>query len=671
MATSPLLAKLQARLEEAKNLRAAAEGTASPTAPTKADKTSIEAQSVAKTLNGLNALQARLAAAKVRAVQAKEDTFVMPGTVVTGFAEFSKNLGDRQSLGMDGNIIELNDEQYDVCQVVSAGEDVVVIGPAGSGKSTTQRAAALKLMQSGRIPTIKNTYNHKWLVANRPGIIVCSYTRRAVNNIRKILPPELQSNCMTIHRLLEFAPTEVTGEELTAKGELKTSRVFLPQRHRANPLTSDIHTIVIEEAGMVSTDLFEMLIDALPKKVQFVFLGDIYQLPPPMGSAILGYKMNEHKVVALSRVYRTGEDSPILSLAHRIKDGIFIKAKPQKVSGELHPRYPVLDNFEKETNGGVIIKPWRTRIDALTCNVTVKNFMIKEMAAGRYDPETDVILCPYEKELSSNHEELVSTVNINKHIANHLGKERKAEIYEIISGVKKHYFAVGDKVMYEKMDMEIVEIERNPKYLGGTVKAPSITMDRWGTITGLTSYESTNMEDQIAALASVDDIFNLEADDLSNQASHIIKMRHLKADAESGEEAELVEISKAGDVNGLLFGYALTVYKSQGSEWRNVYLVLHHSHARHTSNEMLYTAVTRAKKQLTVLCEPETFENGIKTRVIKGKTLMEKAEFFKGKAERLAANTEASGMIKLLNKKLAQEEQDAKNLVAMSQETLA
>lgn len=669
MATSTLLAKLQARITAAQNLRAAAESGAGVVAPTKAaDTTGI--QSTATTTSGLHRLNERIAAAKARDMQAKEDTFVMPGLVVTGVAEFTKQLGDRQSLGMDGNIIELNDEQYDVCQVVSAGEDVVVIGPAGSGKSTTQRAAAIKLMQSGRIPTIKNTNSHKWLTANRPGIIVCSYTRRAVNNIRKILPPELQNNCMTIHRLLEFAPTDVTSDELTAKGELKTSRVFLPQRHRANPLTSEIHTIVIEEAGMVSTELFAMLLDALPKKVQFVFLGDIYQLPPPMGSAILGYKMNEHKVVALSRVYRTGEDSPILSLAHRIKDGIFIKAKPQKVSGELHPRYPVLDNFEKETNGVVTIKPWRTKVDPMTCNVTVKNFMIREMAAGRYDPETDVILCPYEKELSSNHEELVSTVNINKHIANHLGKERGAEVYEIISGVKKHYFAVGDKVMYEKMDMEIVSIERNPKYLGGSVRVPSKDLDRWGTVTGQTSYEYSSQEDQIAALASVDDIFNLEADDLSNQASHVLKLRHLKADAESGEEAELVELCKAGDVNGLLFGYALTVYKSQGSEWRNVYLVLHFSQARHTSNEMLYTAVTRAKKQLTVLCEPETFENGIKNRVIKGKSLAEKAEFFKGKAERLAANTEASGMIKILNRKLAQETKEAETLVAMSVETL-
>ena len=49
--------------------------------------------------------------------------------------------------------------------------------------------------------------------------------------------------------------------------------------------------------------------------------------------------------------------------------------------------------------------------------------------------------------------------------------------------------------------------------------------------------------------------------------------------------------------------------------------------------ELLYTAVTRAKEELFVICEPDTFEKGITRQRIPGSTWQEKAEYFKGKLE--------------------------------------
>jgi ATP-dependent exoDNAse (exonuclease V) alpha subunit len=47
--------------------------------------------------------------------------------------------------------------------------------------------------------------------------------------------------------------------------------------------------------------------------------------------------------------------------------------------------------------------------------------------------------------------------------------------------------------------------------------------------------------------------------------------------------------------------------------------------------ELLYTGVTRAREELYVICEPESFTKGITSQRIKGNTLAEKAEYFKGK----------------------------------------
>ena len=49
--------------------------------------------------------------------------------------------------------------------------------------------------------------------------------------------------------------------------------------------------------------------------------------------------------------------------------------------------------------------------------------------------------------------------------------------------------------------------------------------------------------------------------------------------------------------------------------------------------ELLYTAVTRAREELYVICEPDRFEKGITGQRIKGNTLTEKYQQFQGKLE--------------------------------------
>ena len=52
--------------------------------------------------------------------------------------------------------------------------------------------------------------------------------------------------------------------------------------------------------------------------------------------------------------------------------------------------------------------------------------------------------------------------------------------------------------------------------------------------------------------------------------------------------------------------YAITVHKSQGSEFEAVIIPLAESHPKLYYRNLLYTAVTRAKKLLIILGRPET-----------------------------------------------------------------
>lgn len=531
------------------------------------------------------------------------------------------------AMGMDGNIITYSPRQQEVITSAMTGESLVVIGPAGSGKTTTSRGAIQAILDNRHLPRLPA--GHKYIPEGTPGALICAFTRRSVNNIRKVTPTSLKNCCITVHKALEYEPVVEWDDD---KG--KEVKRFKPRRNKLNPLPAEIRIVVIEEAGMLSVDLFKLFYDALPNPelVQFIYLGDLFQLPPPMGDAILGYKMLEHKVVELDRVYRTDtEDSPITSLAWDIKDGKIIPANSRPdPKNPMRKIFPHFEDIKEKSKGIVDIRAWQNPLTPYSCNQTAAAFMIREFDEGRYDVDEDIILVPFEKAHSKySHEELVSTININILIADVLSKRRNAVVHEIIARGQKYYYAVGDKVLVDKEDGIIEDIRVNPKYIGEVPQAAAVTLSRSGV-------NSAGMEYMDSGEIDIDTILESMAtneDDVTNAASHIITVRF-------GDWTR--EITQAGQISGMLLGYAITVYKAQGSEWRNVYGIIHKSHAAALVNEMLYTMVTRAKSSVTILCEPDTFKKGVQSRKIKGKTLEEKSQFFRAKTKEQQASEEVA-----------------------------
>lgn len=502
--------------------------------------------------------------------------------------------------GMHGEAITYNTQQQEIVDLVASRQSCVLIGAAGTGKTTSVQGAIAKLIDSGHIPILE-AGDHKHLKSGTQGIIISAFTRRATNNIRKVLPDDLKNNCITIHKLLEFRPEDVTVTD-PETGEDYTSRQFVPYRNKYNPLPTSIHTIIIEEASMLGTDLFDKLLAALSHKVQFIFVGDIQQLPPVFGPAILGFAINILPTVELTEVYRQALDSPIISLAHRI------------LSGKPIP----LEEYEPlSDNPNLTIHPLKKKLLPDHATMVFAAFFKKAIDEDKYDPSEDMILIPYNK--------ACGTLELNKHIANYIARREMRLTYEIVSGFNRHYFSEGDKVLYDKEDATILGIEKNKTYSGARFQPPSMYLDYWGT----------NQDPSIKA--PVDEEYDEDVDFLLSQvahetedrvttASHIITLHLHDSDRE-------ITIKTASEINNLLHAYALTVHKSQGSEWRRVFTVFHHSHATMLSRELLYTAVTRAKEELYIICEKESMTKGINSQRIKGSTLLEKAEYFKGKAD--------------------------------------
>jgi len=64
----------------------------------------------------------------------------------------------------------------------------------------------------------------------------------------------------------------------------------------------------------------------------------------------------------------------------------------------------------------------------------------------------------------------------------------------------------------------------------------------------------------------------------------------------------------------LCLAYALTIHKSQGSEWSDVAVVVHSAHTFMLTRQLLYTAITRAKRSITIIGNDRGIANALKCK---------------------------------------------------------
>lgn len=493
--------------------------------------------------------------------------------------------------------VPLNAGQLRAVDFTKKGQSFVLTGAAGTGKTTAQAAVVDILDKEGAF----SVHDFKYL-GEAPSIAICAFTKVAVRNIQKAIRknPRIAhyaDHCMTIHALLEYEPEKV--ERVDENGGRTEVKMFMPQRNASNKL--GITHLVIEEASMVGLDLWWKLFDALDGHVQIIYLGDINQLQPVFSKPILGYALVKLPVIELSRVYRQALDSPIIYNAHQVLKG-----------------HPIVTSQCGKVS--VIVGKDKTKVGQSRMGLALGSQFRKMWEAGFYSPESDMILLPWNKQYMGTHA-------INEIIASFLGVARDALVYHVKANRTQWYLAVDDKVMVDKRIGVITNITVNPKYIGpATNPAGFYTRDGTPVLGGgsTVDFDATGDGEEVDyATFSMEDV---EVEEGKRASSHIVTVRW--EDSPNGTDS--TELRTSGDFGAeyFSFGYAMTVHKAQGSEWRKVFYAQHADHLSFVSRELMYTALTRAREEFIAFSKEDVMIRACLRQEIKGTSLQDKIEYF-------------------------------------------
>jgi len=365
---------------------------------------------------------------------------------------------------------------------------LILTGGPGTGKTTTLNAI-IKLFENRNLD-----------------IELAAPTGRAAKRMTELTGKESK----TIHRLLEVEWGE--GEE----------RKFA--RNEKNPLSCDV--IIVDEASMIDSLLFDDLLKALKLSCRIILVGDSNQLPSIGAGNVLGDILSSEVFpsIALKKVFRQAKESKIVLNAHSI------------INDEK-------TDFSDKTSDCFFL----TRNDRFSVVNTVVELVTNRLpTAYGINSINDVqILCP-SKLLDTG------TVNLNNLLQERLNPHKKGEPQLSYKGF---YLRIGDKVMQIKNNYDLTFVTDSGEYGTGVFNGDV------GFIT-----------------------------DIDNRAG-ILKVRF--------DDRVVTYFSE--DLGQIELAYAVTVHKSQGSEYDYVILPLFDVPSKLKYRNLLYTAVTRAKKMLIIV----------------------------------------------------------------------
>ena len=393
------------------------------------------------------------------------------------------------------NKIELHEEQIKAIKgAVNNGVYVITGGP-GTGKTTIIKCI-LEIFE-----------NMKLRVA------LVAPTGRA----SKRMSDSTGREAKTIHRLLEV-------------NVIKTDESYF-MHNESNPLKVD--AVICDEVSMVDCALMCNLLKALPRDCKLILVGDKDQLPSVGAGNVLADILASGTIpyCMLTKIFRQGEKSLIITNAHLINDG----------------KMPLIDNTSQDFF-------FESKGDPESIKNTIVNLVTTRLPKFlKTDPREIQVLAPMKagvcgiESLNKTLQEVINPPSVTK---------PQVEVGQTI-------FRLGDKVMQITNNYDL-EWKKHGKYADETGQ---------GVFNGDIGY--------ITLIDPNSGEVNVEFEDGRNC------------------------LYTRPDLLDLSLSYAITIHKSQGSEFDTVIIPAIAGPSIILTRNLIYTAVTRAKKMVVIVGEKQ------------------------------------------------------------------
>ena len=327
--------------------------------------------------------------------------------------------------------------------------------------------------------------------------------------------------------------------------EKKDEVIF--RRNQENPIEAD--AVIIDEASMIDVELMSRLLEACTDSIRLVLVGDVDQLPPVGPGSVLRDIIDSEYIhtTSLKSIFRQAEESKIVVSAHEInrgeepnlsyREGDDLIFMPKRTYAEVQDEIAKLAVYEEVQ---VITPTKRGKLGTVTLNKMLQDFL---------NPREE-----WKQEIRKN---LLETENnLDEDARNDEITEVRNKNYASID-LNDDFFRLGDRVM---------QIKNN---YGKQWKIPALEVEGSGLFNGDMG--------KIIEIDTLNKIISVEFD-----------------------EGKIAQYERK-DFKELQLSYAITVHKSQGSEFSMVVMPIANYGPVLGTKNLLYTGITRGKDNVVLL----------------------------------------------------------------------
>lgn len=480
--------------------------------------------------------------------------------------------------------ISLSDEQRAaVCGVPGQAFSILTGGP-GVGKTTCTKVLV------------------QLLKAMKLRVTLAAPTGRAAQRMSEVIGFEAK----TIHRLLEWAPD---------KNGFK--------RDDKDPLETDF--LIVDETSMLDISLAASLLKAVPRGACVLFIGDPDQLPAVGAGNVLSDLLQTSNVprFRLTKVFRQAQASSIIRFAHEINSGVVPKiisplARPDAFREGNDCLF--VDADEATQDQVKFIQRARFAIEQTVKEEKEHLLKLGDDWVGRLQKtsegiEVDRLYRPDEVSEETVRGPVLAIPEKFKHVD--LGNFARAEtgVGELLAVLKSvhpwssiHYGLTAVETVVRLYTKSI------PEWLGKDVEVQVLTPQVRGTLGTLNLNESlqriSNPEgphkrqlrigERILRVGDrvIQTRNNYDLGVFNGDIGRVTDLDNEEMTVEvqfSGGEDRIVTFEKE-DLSELSLAYAITIHKSQGSEFQAVIIPVLGQHFNMLFRNLIYTGLTRAKK---------------------------------------------------------------------------